>query len=252
MSRYNEQAIRELQQLGREYADEAIKYFGKKYSEQPKIGEIALFYAAATSSMVATMYAFVYANAAKEDADGWLAQLFGMIGEGIQIKRIPVPPSLAPSQDEVSSPAASTAQAEAPPAVCICKLDQAGVCPTCPTQIKASIRQALVPIGDCLRVAQERLLKVGADKLCSACTSAYLDAAIASAVMEGSLGELSAELEPLSDQIFDVIYQWAIRRGLTEMPLTEKAWAVFSERLQEKKPESTSRLSAPPDKAHRA
>lgn len=239
MSLANEQDVLKLQNIGKRYAEDALTFFGRHYSQKPEIREVALFYATATAAMAEAMYAFMSANAEKEQADGWLAQLFGMIGKSLQTKRIPLPPALTlPAGDasgppEVSTPIAGAKQAAA---ACICTLDPAGICPTCPGQIKASVRKNLLPVGDCLRTAQQGLLKVGGEKPCAPCTEAYLDAAVASVIMEGSLGELSHDIEPFANQIFEAIYEWASRRGVGEMPLTQKAWAIFSDRLMDQAP----------------
>jgi hypothetical protein len=229
----NEKDVLRLQQLGKQYAEDALKFFGEKYSQKPEIREVAIFYATATAAMAETMYAFLSANAEKEQADGWLIQLFGMIGKSLQTKRIPMPPTLNPAAGEMS---ASAEEMPAPASKrvipkCICTVDASGVCPACPGNIKVAVRKVLIPVGDCLRVVENGVRKIGMEHSCEACIEAYLDAAVASIIMEGSLGELSPDLEPFAEQIFEAIYQWAVGRGVSDMTLSEKAWAIFADRM---------------------
>lgn len=236
MSLANEKDLLKLQQLGKQYAEDALKFFGEKHSQKPEIREVAIFYATATAAMAETMYAFLSANAEKEQADGWLIQLFGVIGHSLETKRIPVPPVLASAAGEISAPIEESSTPAAKQAVprCICTVDPSGVCPTCPGAIKGAVRKILLPVGDCLRLVEKGVRKIGMEHSCEACTEAYLDAAVASVIMEGSLGELSPELEPFAEQIFEAIYQWAVGRGAGDMALSEKAWAIFADRMNDK------------------
>lgn len=234
MSLANAQDAMKLQQLGKQYAADALKFFGQKYSQKPEVREVAIFYATATAAMAEAMYDFLSANAEKEQADGWLVQLFGMIGQSLKTKRIPVPPALTPSAGEVSDPAAASPEVKRAMPMCICAVDPSGVCPACPGNIKSAVKKVLIPVGDCLRVVENGVRKIGMEHCCEACIEAYLDAAVASVIMEGSLGELSPELEPFAEQIFEAIYQWAVGRGVGDMTLSEKAWAIFADRMADK------------------
>lgn len=233
MSLTNEQDVVTLRNLGKCFADDALEFFGKNYKQRPEVGEVALFYATATAALAEAMYAFLHANAEKEQADGWLTQLFSMIGQSLQTKNIPLPPGqAAPAAAASIEPAAAPAVKRTKTA-CICAVEPTGICHICPGQIKESVRKAILPLGDCLRNLEQGLGQIGGKKPCAACTEAYLDAAVASVLMSGSLGELSPDVEPFIDQIYEALYRWALGRGVDEMVLTEKAWAIFSGGMEE-------------------
>lgn len=233
-----ERRVQNVQQLALKYAESAREFFSEKYANRAPLAEVALFYGTASATMVGSMYSFVHLNAGKEAADAWLSQCLGMVGAVVRSKGTPVVLEIEALSGvtDAASDSATGGTAALPP--CICALDPSGTCLTCPADMKDSMRKTITFCGEYIRKTQQMMRTVTEKKTCGACRDTYLDASIASVIMESSLGEVPVDVDEFCDQLFAVIQHSALQCGIKELPLTEKAWAIFSEKMSDRKPEN--------------
>lgn len=237
MGQNEEQLVRKVQDLAHKYSADAIGFFSEKYSSTPHLGEVALFHGTVAADLIGTMYSYVHENAGKDQAELWLAQLFGMANSLLKAKGIPAieeiqAPLLPP--DSVPPPAAE------PAPTCVCAVDTAGSCQTCPGQMKESMRKTFLFFSDYILKAENLGREATKDGLCAVCCNEYLDAAMASVIMENALGEMPVNVDVFCDHLYEVIIRSAEQRGVTKMPLTTQAWQLYTDRLSERKPENTN------------
>lgn len=232
-----EQLVRKVQDLAHKYAADAIGFFSEKYSNSPQLGAVALFHGTVAADLIGTMYSYVYENAGKDQAELWLAQLFGMANSLLKAKGVP---AISEIQAPILPPDVAQPAPEAPVSTCTCTVDSAGSCQTCPGQMKESMRKTFLFFSDYILKAENLGRAAKKDGLCAVCCNEYLDAAIASVIMENTLSAMPVNVDVFCENLYQIIVRSAQHRGVTELPLTTQAWQLYTEKLSEKKPENTN------------
>lgn len=224
----NEMALRDL---GRAFANEANEFLLEKYGSQVELGELAAFYAAGSSWMVAKAFALLFRKAGSQEAEAFLRQVLSGISASVRLQKIPVMVN-AQATLELTEGEAVLEEPEAQPPLpaaaapaateeltlnCGCKLKNGG-CGECATKTTAKYKDLADYLLVYMKTMAEKTQELGKD--CPACASQYSDVAIA-AVAHAILPK--NEPKELVEQMLGALIQVAQGVfGVTELPLTQK------------------------------
>lgn len=214
-----------VQKAAFNFAEKTSTHLAAAVTDTPGVADHAMFAGTAAATILGAAYAYVDKMAGREQADLWLSQYLSLVGVIARTKGTSVVLTISAKSAEVQKPAAAQPGKAAVPASkeCDCKLNADGSCSVCPDRLKAGYRDMLGVFKDFNERMQENKKTIEArGPACPTCDKAYVDAALASAVI--GLGQPKKGQEQIWDEILGFLVQLAAMSGIQELPLTQAAW----------------------------
>lgn len=216
------------------YAEKATNHLAASVPDAPGIADHAMFAGTAAATLLGATYAYIDQKAGREEADIWLSQYLSLIGVIARSKGSSVVLTTSAKSADVRKPEAAPAGKAAAPAAkdCICKLNADGSCSVCPDRLKTGYRDMLgvfKDFNDRMQAVKKAMEARGTS--CPTCDRAYVDAALAAAVL--GLGNPPKGQEQVWDEILGFLVQLAAMSGIQELPLTQTAWNKMAQKDSE-------------------
>lgn len=226
------------------YAEKATTHLVAALPDAPGIADHAMFAGTAAATLLGATYAYVDQKAGREEADIWLSQYLSLISVIARSKGTSVVLTISAKSGDVPKPEAVQAGKAAAPASkeCVCKLNADGSCSVCPDRLKTGYRDMLgvfKDFNDRMQAVKNAMEARGPS--CPACNRAYVDAAIAAAVL--GLGNPPKGQEQIWDEILGFLVQMAATSGIQELPLTQAAWNKMAQKDSEATEETPSKTA---------
>lgn len=221
-----------VQKAAFNFVEKATTHLAAALPDVPGVSDHAMFSGTAAATLLGATYAYVDQKAGREEADIWLSQYLTLVGVIARSKGTSVVLTISAKSGEV--PKAPTAVKTPATALkeCVCKLNPDGSCSVCPERLKTGYRDMLGVFKDFnerMQVCKKAIEARGPG--CPICSEAYVDAALASAVI--GLGQPEKGQEQIWDEILGFLVQLAAMSGIQELPLTQAAWNKMARKNEE-------------------
>lgn len=231
-----------VQKAAFNYVERATTHLVAALPDAPGVSDHAMFSGTAAATLLGATYAYVDQKAGREEADIWLSQYLSLVGVIARSKGTSVILTIAAKSGDVPQAPAAAKAAVPAPKECVCKLNPDGSCSVCPERLKTGYRDMLGVFKDFnQRMQENRKAMEARGPACPTCDRAYVDAALASAVIW--LGRPQKGQEQIWDEILGFLVQLAATSGIQELPLTQSAWNKMAQRNEEGAEETPSKAT---------
>lgn len=218
----NEQALKDL---GRAHAGQAAEFLKGKLGRDLAPGEVETFVSYSSSWMAARVFGQLFLES-PEMAESFLRQTLINLATAVRFQKVNAMVDIQVSIDLIEEE--TVAKAEEPVPVkkmvnvigCGCVLKN-GTCEPCVAKLAGIYAEVAVFLHKYVKEMSKQTQSLLQD--CEICAHRYSDRAVAMVVQEG-VKELEGENAGVQNQVFQGIAQFAAALGITEFPVTTKAF----------------------------
>lgn len=225
-----------VQKAAFDFVERATPHLTAAVPGKLELADHAMFAGTAAATLLGTLYAYVHEKAGQEEADLWLYQYLSLVGIIARTKGAPVLLTISAKSGELPKRDIDPVKPSNPlklQKTCTCVLSGDGICPSCPPRLKTTFKDMIAMMMSFQRKTAELKKQTEGEHRCDVCAAAYLDAAFASAILDGVIGKVSKQDAELYDSLFGFVVQMAAMRGVQETPLTQAAWTKMIEQAED-------------------